>query len=280
MMLAFSNSLYARMNEGLQRIALASENQLQRAQLSYRAVEAALEELKQFIQDNAFQDPQAEITFFKEIKPLFLKELIFFIELFYLEAHRPVGSKPMQRAYLEQAMDRVAAYFDRNQLLYAYHRMNQTHLDHLFFLRSGNSAPHWPGYALELDASFSTMYSYKLSKLQAYEALREHLQSLLHALEHGQPAAEGPAKRSLITWTDSKAALIELAYALRSRGAVNFGKSDVKEIINGLEQLFNVRLGNFYRVYQGMRIRKKSRTPFLDHLKESLERRMDEADQG
>lgn len=280
-MINFSNSLYARMHEGLQRITLESENPLQRAEQSCRMVESALEELKAFLQAHPFRDEQSEITFFKEIKPRFLRELIYFVELFYLEAFRPVGSRELQRSYLLQAMDRVTVYFDRHQFLYTYYRMNQTHQDRLFFLRAGQEqeVSPWPGYAPELDSSFSTLQSYRLSKLQAYEALRDFLQGQLHTLEHGVLPEEGRSGRPPITWTDSKAALIELAYALRSRGAVNFGKSDVKELIRGLEHFFNIRLGNFYRVYQGMRIRKKSRTPFLDSLKQSLELRMDEADE-
>lgn len=45
-----------------------------------------------------------------------------------------------------------------------------------------------------------------------------------------------------------------------------------------LEESFNVKVGNFYRVFQGQRIRKKSRTTFLDTLKENLIKRMDETD--
>ncbi|WP_057940545.1 RteC domain-containing protein [Algoriphagus resistens] len=81
-------------------------------------------------------------------------------------------------------------------------------------------------------------------------------------------------------WTDSKSALIELAYALHSRGAVNHGKSDVKAIITLMETLFNIQVGNFYRTFQSMRGRKKNRTIFLDSLKESLVKRMDETDMG
>ncbi|WP_242917454.1 RteC domain-containing protein [Pontibacter liquoris] len=279
-MIQFANSLYARMNEGLQRIALEAENPLQRAEQSCRAIEAALEELKAFIQDYVFADTQAEITFFKEIKPRFLRELLYFIELFYLEACKPVGSTDMQRAYLLQAMDRIAAFVDRNQWLYSYYRMNQCHLDHLLFVRGDHDVPRWPGFSLELDPGFSTLHSFQLSKLQAYEALRDHVQSLLHALGNEQPPEGEKARGPRLSWTDSKASLIELVYALRARGAVNHGKSDVKELINALEALFNIRLGNFYRVYQGMRIRKKSRTPFLEALRESLERRMDEADEA
>lgn len=87
-------------------------------------------------------------------------------------------------------------------------------------------------------------------------------------------------EKSKHQWTDSKSALIELDYALHSRGAVNHGKSDVKMIISNMESLFNVEVGNFYRTFQSVRIRKKNRTIFLDRLKESLEKRMDETDMG
>lgn len=279
-MIHFSDQLQARLAEGLQRIALESENQLQRAERSCRLLEAILEELRAFTHRYTFPDQQAEITFFKDIKPRFLRELFYFIELFYLEALKPVGGRKKQRAYLQQALDRVDVFFHRHQFLYTYYRMGQSHLDHLFFLRDGNTVPGWPDYGLELDPGFSTVHSYQLSRLQAFESLRDHLQAQLQALEQGQPLQAGSDGRgATLPWTDSKAALIELAYALRARGAVKNGKCDVKEVITGLEQLFDVRLGNFYRVYQGMRIRKKSRTPFLDSLKESLERRMDEADE-
>lgn len=279
-MINFSNNLYARLSAGLQRIAIQAENPLQRAEQSCREIEAVLEDLKQFTQGYTFPDAESEIAFFRDIKPRFLRELIYFTELFYLEAFQPVGGKDRQRAYLIQALDRVGAYFERNQWFYSYYRMNLRNLDHIFFMREGERAPYWPGSSPELDARFSTVHSYRLSKMQAYEMFRDHLQGLLNALDNGESSGEAKDNGPRLTWTESKAALIELAYALRSRGAVNFGQSDVKELINGLEHCFNIRLGNFYRVYQGMRIRKKSRTPFLDHLKESLELRMDEADEA
>lgn len=280
-MIHVTDQLYNRLTEGLQRIALESENPLQRAERSCRLVEAILEELKAFIKAHAFPDTQAEITFFKEIKPRFLKELFYFVELFYLEAFRPVGSRKKRREYLQRALDRVAVCFDRYQLLYTYYRMDQSHLDHLFFLREAGNTPLWPDSTQELDPGFSTLHSHQLARLQACEALRDYLHGQLQQLDEGPALPQASGKRpARLTWTASKASLIELAYALRSRGAVNFGQGEVKEVISGLEQLFGIQLGNFYRVYQGMRIRKKSRTPFLDHLKESLEQRMDEADEA
>lgn len=175
-MIQFSNNLYTRMSEGLQRIAVQSDSLLLQAEQSCRETETALEELKQYIQEHAFPDAEAEILFFKEIKPRFLRELLYFTELFYLEASLPVGGKDRVRAYLLQALDRVAAYFDRNQWFYTYYRMNLNHLDQAFYLREGQQLPFWTGYSLELDSCFSTVHSYRLSKLQAYEMLRDHLQ--------------------------------------------------------------------------------------------------------
>jgi hypothetical protein len=41
-----------------------------------------------------------------------------------------------------------------------------------------------------------------------------------------------------------------------------------------------VELGNYYNSFQEMRLRKKSRTTFLDQLTEKLVQRMNEADEN
>ncbi len=74
--------------------------------------------------------------------------------------------------------------------------------------------------------------------------------------------------------------LIDLLYAFRSRGSLNNGTIDVKDLAALFENTFNVKLGNFYRTFQEIRIHKNSRTTFLDKLKELLVRRMDESDEN
>ncbi|UKJ09218.1 RteC domain-containing protein [Solitalea lacus] len=273
----FKTNLYVRMNERLQLCAIESENILQRAEKSFYIAESALQELKDFLFNYRFKTTSEEIEFFKEIKPLFLRELIYFIEVFHLEASKPFGGKEGQRNYYLQELDRLRLFFDRNNFLYTYYRTNKSHMDELFYLRNKSCIPMLPEYLLDMDPNFSTIYSSKLAKLQAFEQLKEYVNQSLMALDEIelQPVK---SKEVSSTWTDSKASLIELAYALQSSGCVNFGKADVKHIITNLERMFNIQLGNFYRVYQGMRIRKKNRTVFLDVLKERLEKRMDDAD--
>ncbi len=83
-----------------------------------------------------------------------------------------------------------------------------------------------------------------------------------------------------VSWTGSKASRIELLYALQSSGSCNDGTIDIKRLATHLETLFSIDLGNYYRVFQEIRIRKISRTTFLDQLKDRLIKRMDDSDEN
>lgn len=277
----FTESLYAEMNEALNQIAMTSENELLRAEQSYYAVRDTIRKLKEFILGYDFSDKEEEIRFFKEIKPSFEKELIYFTEMFYIESGKPVGSREIQLQYYNQALEPVRLFFGRNQFLYTYYRTGKTQFDEQFFLREASDEQLLPEDTQDIDPRFSTVHGFKIARLQALEQLRDYIQQALRKIENGDMIPpEGKDKAFKSHWTDSKAALIELAYALHSRGSINQGKGDVKQIISDLEILFNIRLGNFYRTFQNMRIRKKNRTAYLDILKDSLEKRMDETDMG
>jgi len=75
-------------------------------------------------------------------------------------------------------------------------------------------------------------------------------------------------------WTDSKAALTELIYALQYGGVLNNGLIGVKEIAEKFEQIFQVELGNYYHCFNEIRLRKKNRTALLDHLREKVLQKM------
>jgi RteC protein len=80
-------------------------------------------------------------------------------------------------------------------------------------------------------------------------------------------------------WTASKANLIELIYALQSAGVFNNGQIGIKRIAEVFENLFQIDLGNYYHVFNEMRLRKKNRTSLLDHLKEKIIQKMDTMDE-
>lgn len=83
------------------------------------------------------------------------------------------------------------------------------------------------------------------------------------------------APKSKLYWTESKTALIELVYALHAQGAVDNGKADIKDIAAVFEHLFGVELGDYYRTFLEIRVRKTGRTKFIDSLRNSLIKRME-----
>ncbi len=279
-MINFTSAEYENLLTEFKVIENEAENLLQKAGRSFQAVRSYLNNVNSFILSYKFKDSTEEILFFKEIKPKFLKELIYYDELQEIEANRPFGNSEMLIAYYHHVMERISIYFGRNQNLYNYYLIGKTTHDEEFFLRAGNN--NLTDTAIEIDKRFCTVYSHKLSKLMAFEMVRSYLQKCIYQLEHpGEPSDTVPEKGPKYEWTDSKVALIELAYALQSKGSVNNGRLMVKQVIDIFEQVFDIDLGNYSAVFQqNIRIRKRSsRTLFIDQLKEYLERRMDDADE-
>jgi len=276
----FTSSLYAKMNEELEQLAMTADNILQRAERSYHVVEHTLEELKGYIIAYTFKDKQEEIRFFKEIKPMFLAELIYYMEVFQVESWKsPVGSED-EVAHYGLGKKRVDFYFKRYNDLYTYYRKGGCEQDERYFLRE-DTAPELitPMSFSDMDPRFSTVYSFHFAKMQAYEQFSNYLQQCVYRLERpGMEPIKDESKKSRTVWSDSKADLIELAYGIYARGSVNHGKADIKEIITAFELIFNVNLGNFYRTFQNLRIRKKNRTPYWDAAKNDLIKTMDNTD--
>jgi hypothetical protein len=273
----YTTGLLANMHLELQKAALGAANNLQLAERSFRIVESHIEKLKEYILSYQFKDKEEEIRFFKEIKPQFKKEQIYYSELFSIEEDKPQGSKKKQKQYYNQCLTAIEVYFDRNQKLYSYYRSSRADSDEIYFLRQAT----WRTEQLipihDVDRNFATPYSNTFSVLQAYEMLREYLNRAME-FESKEAVITGEKKKRNVTWTDSKAALIELVYALHSRGSVNFGNITVKQLVDDLEDFFNISLGNVYTGLLAMGIRKKGRTPYLDSLKQSLENRLDDRD--
>lgn len=275
-MIRFTTNLYNTLSEQLLAVSRSADNGLQRSERSCQLIQAALKELKAFILDYTFTDAAEEIRYFKEVKPQFLRERIYFSELYAIEAHLPVGGGDTARQYYNLFLDKVSQYFARHHVLYNYYRLGKTTYDDYFFLRSAHTDLLIDEELVEIDSRVCTANSYILSKLQAYERITEYLRKCLYQLDNLPVATDEKGKKFANSWTDSITALIELVYALHARGSINNGKGSIKQIITDFELIFNVEVGNFYRTFQNMRIRKKNATPFLDGLKNSYLQKVDE----
>lgn len=171
--------------------------------------------IKTKILECGFDVEQDEICFFKELKPQILSQLLYFNKIYTIELKRPNGSNIIQRCYYEHELDSLTFFFNRNLDFYQYYRSNATHLDGYYFRRGK------PKIRLGIDSSqfisdstFSIGYDYKVAKILSNEMLRIYLNKKLQQIDrisfHGHNKQINPKSK----WTGTKAAVIELGYAL------------------------------------------------------------------
>ncbi|TDQ73817.1 RteC domain-containing protein [Sphingobacterium yanglingense] len=274
----YCDTLHNKMLNELNVVQSKSENELQRYCWSYNVIEENLKDLKSFILHYDFNDIEEEISFFKVYKPQFQRELMYYQGLYFFEANMPIAKEGMLHYHMH-TLYTYANFFEHHRALYNYYKMNYTENDHIYFTRSLSLIPNHPEYSLDLDLRFSTVFSYKLAMIQAYELLRDHVTLSLNMVENGEYFIRPNKMENInLKWSDKKSALIELLLAVHSNKSINNGHISFAKLVENFEKLFEVDLGNVYRSVQSMRIRKKDRTPYLHSLIKSLENYMDEVD--
>ena len=222
-----------------------------------------------------------EVRFFKEMKPEILGLLLYFNKTHNIELKCPTGSNDTQSDYYDNELKSLTFFFERNLDFYQYYRTNSTYLDESYFVR-GKRNHHLCADSSQyiLDPLFSTGYDYKVAKIICNEMLRIYLNKKKNGVEKQILIKRNKVHllENDLQWTGSKAAAIEMGYAIHCMGVLNHGNVDIKAIMNFVEVSFNIDLGDYYRTYVAIRSRKKDRTPFLNKLIETLHRKMDKDD--
>jgi len=268
------------LEDQLKFIDLEQDDPIKCAQLSIDVSLKAVEKLKNILLKHKFKSQGEEIRFFKETKPKFLAPLIYHLKVYKIESRKPNGSDKIRRKYLVNELDRLKHYFDSNLDFYRYYRTQSNYLDHKYFLRGKfDIRLTVDSFFFEADERVSTSHDFKVAKILAHDRLQVYLEEELSNLDRKETSMiSQDLQKVRLSWTESKTALIELIYALHSQGAVDNGKADIKDIATLFENLFGVELGDYYRTFLEIRVRKTGRTKFIDSLQQSLVKRMDEAD--
>lgn len=276
----FATKLYHQCEEQLNFIHLETDDPLKEAELSIQVIVNALGQLKKQMSKHKFRTQSEEIKLFKHTKPQFVSKLIFHISVYNIHSKMPKGGEKIVRKYLNHELQNLRRYFDNNLDFYKYYRTGSNYLDHKYFVRGKYDIRlTLDTFYFETDPLFSTSHDYKVAKIIANDLLQVYLEDAISSLERkdtNMVTQDFPKVK--LYWTESKTALIELIYALHSEGAIDNGKADIKVIADMFEHLFNVELGDYYRTFLEIRVRKNGRTKFIDSLKQALIKRMDEAD--
>lgn len=269
------------LNNQLKFIDLEEDDAIKCAELSIDVCRKALNKLKTLLIKHKFRAQNEEIKFFKEAKPKFLAPLIYHLKIYKIESRKPNGSNEIRKKYLLHELEKLKHYFDTNLDFYRYYRTQSNYLDHKYFLRGKYDIRLTvDSFFFEADERFSTSHDFKVAKILAHDRLQVYLEEELSNLDRKETnmiTQEAPKVK--LYWTESKTALIELIYALHSHGAFENGRADIKDIAASVEYLFGVELGDYYRTFLELRMRKTGRTKFLQTLIQSLSKKMDEAEE-
>ena len=236
-------------NREIQLIEREESNIFQKSINIISLLETTFDKLKEFVSNYSFESQSAEITFFKETKPQLFSILIYHRKIYNLEMRMPTGSHVDKKNYLEGMLARIKYFFDTNADFYQYYRSGSTHLDRYYFLRGKPDIQLiLDCFYFERDSKFSTSFDFKVAKMIANERLTVYINNKLlniSNLERNIPDGFTLAKTRL-TWTAKKAELVELIYAWDSAGCFNNGNTNIKELAEYIETVFNINLGDFY----------------------------------
>jgi hypothetical protein len=252
---------------------------IKKTELSVLCVKTCLQTLKEYICNNPFQTPDEEIIFFKETKPSIYSKLIYFGEVFKIESKRPIGNSCHQKKYLLREQKKLCSFFDENVEFYTYYRNKSTHLDEKYFIRNKlDIRLCLDDFTYDTDPRFSTSHDYKVARILANDMLNKYLNEQLNLLDQPKEQHLSETSKCKSDWTDPKIGLIELGYALVAKGCINNGSCDIKEIMHLFESIFNIDLGDFYHTFLEIKTRQNP-TKFLDSLRSTLIRKIDEQDE-
>ncbi|GGF24187.1 RteC domain-containing protein [Echinicola rosea] len=265
----FAHKLRDRLGRELSQVNILGEDRLFQLETAHKKAEKALGELDFILAGYVFGNEAEEIHFFKRIKPYFHSESIYYAELFNLESARPTSHRGDQLQYLRKEQRKLQAFLGLNRDLHHYFVLDRTHLDQHYFLRSGRTdflasrAFHTP-----IDRRCCTVASLGVATILAAIRINEYINAAVQSLEGTVDTSQKPLK---LKWTGNKNQLVELIYALKVAGVLNHGQAEIKEVAKVLGQLLGGDMGDVYKRFQEIRIRKKGRTVFLEALKEKLE---------
>lgn len=277
-MILFSDQLYTGMQEALHLLNYESCTELQKIRQSITIINAHLRKLNEFISIYEFATKEEEIRYFKQVRPMFSKEIFYYTALLEIEADRPVADPQTIIEYYRGHITQFNLRLQKFHFLYRYHLLGEDYMDGSLFTRNPeNNIPTMYLNGSDLDNRVSNVYSSKLSELQATEELVAHLNCNIEAMEKGSTAGNTNKDKSPgVFWKGTKAQFYELVYALVNSGSIT---GNIKEAMEWLGHCLNIAPSNYYGYHQSMRIRKKSRTPFLDLLKKFFLKYMDDNDE-
>ena len=269
---------YAGLMKSLKEIEEAADGEpLEKIEQSLMKTDVAISVIKEWAQETDFNSAASEVRFFKEIKPMFVSQFIYYAKILEIEAAKPNAGQHILKDYYEHELQQLKNFIDKYPDFYEYYRRKATYMDEKYFVRNeydlkmGIDHRHY-----NYDRKFATSHDHLVAQIIANDRLEHYLLDSIYHLEGY--FFEKFSEKSPLTWSSSKSALVELIYGLHGMHCFNGGNVDVSEVARFIEKSFNIDLGNYYKTFNEIKNRKMGRTKFLHALNESLNQHLENLD--
>lgn len=212
------------------------------------------EQLKQLFQEHELREDQTfQIHFFKSIKPRFCSEFVYQMTIYDYLKDKPKGSVKSQRKYIDSCMDKTSKELSKYSEFNNYIYFSSTHHDELYFTLQNFDPVKHVNLLTPTSNVFNPPAGPTLTTVIAMNRYTEFLKKELETLNLPKPDPSWNSTNQLI-WKKSKTDLVQLVYALHATESVHEDLKDTKE---AMEKLFNVQLGNIYRTFSDIKIKKE-----------------------
>lgn len=233
----------------------------------------ALMHLRRWVAENTFPDQATEIHFFKNVKSQVQAKKIYYQKVYDLHASPMSITDVLMKRELEQKVEECTKCLLHNKEYYEYLLADSKYWDEKYFLRERHNAIFCRCH--NCDPDFCTNADCVMAEVIACKQLIVYFCTLIsNPSVHSSAPTTG--KDPSLPCKLSPTCLVELGYALYSAGA--FGNATLKEVMQKLSDSFQIDLVDFYDTFRRIRERKKSPAKFLDDLKTSLIKYMEQAD--
>ncbi|PRA97552.1 RteC protein [Chryseobacterium sp. MYb7] len=245
---------------------------------SLMEIDSVIRIIKQEVSLYQFSTVADEVYFFKEIKPVFISQFIYFSKLLSIEAAKPNAGELSLKEYFECELEVLKNFYENHIDFYEYYRRRATYLDQKYFVRNQFDLKTKIESGLyDYDEKFATSHDHLISQIIANDRLEKYL--LKSIAEINVYVYEKITDKSPLQWSASKSALVELLYALHNTRSFNGGNIEFSEIIKFTEKSLNINLGNFYKTLHEIKSRKTNPTKFLQLLSDHLNQSFQDGDQ-
>ncbi|MBV6878820.1 RteC domain-containing protein [Epilithonimonas ginsengisoli] len=232
-------------------------------------IDDVVRKLKSQITKHQFDSIADEVYFFKELKPKFIAEFLFYQHILTLESEKPHnGKKLLQKFYLNE-IRKLEIQYDDDKYFYNYYIREATYLDHKYFVRhSYDLKMKLPQQLHNFDHEFTTSHDHKVATILGNQKITSYMNDRITELQTDQ--WQDLQKFKKLEWSSSKVNLVELIYGLHHSRCFNAGTIELSETIKIFERLLDIDLNNFHKIVSEIKSRKNNRIKFLQLLQENL----------